>query len=361
MIKSLLKSIICLISCFWVSISFADQIDKVVAFGDSLSDNGNFYVLTSKLHFFDENMFVAPKSPPYFQGRFSNGKVWTEKLASLLKVPLDDYAYGGAWAEPYEDSLSYIPPNLDEQVMDFVIRSEFDKHRADHLYVIWAGANDYLTVDRYLSGELNPDHTTTHAVSVIQANIQWLIGRGANKFLILNLPDLSVIPASKQAGQDVMDMERKLTNLYNSKLALMLDQVRQNNPTVKIILNDINLQFGDLLTNPDKYHLKNVTDACYGGGYTLMKSRAMTTAQNASFTKNPSFIAASKHGLNLKENLSLNTAFKAELDADTSVACQNQDEYLYWDHVHPTRAGHAIIARKALELLKNNQIDSARG
>jgi outer membrane lipase/esterase len=31
--------------------------------------------------------------------------------------------------------------------------------------------------------------------------------------------------------------------------------------------------------------------------------------------------------------------------------CQNPDEYMFWDGVHPTTAGHALIAQAVAQLL----------
>ncbi len=61
----------------------------LLVFGDSLSDNGNYFALTGGQY---------PPSPPYYQGRFSNGPVWPEVTADLADVPLKDFAYGGATA-----------------------------------------------------------------------------------------------------------------------------------------------------------------------------------------------------------------------------------------------------------------------
>ena len=49
----------------------ATPLHNVVVFGDSLSDNGNLYELMRH---------QLPPSPPYFEGRFSNGPVWIEHL-----------------------------------------------------------------------------------------------------------------------------------------------------------------------------------------------------------------------------------------------------------------------------------------
>ncbi len=44
---------------------------RIVMFGDSLSDTGKMY---GKMRGY------LPSSPPYYQGRFSNGPVWLERL-----------------------------------------------------------------------------------------------------------------------------------------------------------------------------------------------------------------------------------------------------------------------------------------
>ena len=62
----------------------ASTFTSVIVYGDSLSDNGNLYALTGQ------------PPAPYYNGRFSNGPVAVEYLASTLGVPLSDFAWGGA-------------------------------------------------------------------------------------------------------------------------------------------------------------------------------------------------------------------------------------------------------------------------
>ncbi len=47
---------------------------SAVIFGDSLSDNGNLYALTSGRS--------GQPQPPYFEGRTSNGPVWADHIAA---------------------------------------------------------------------------------------------------------------------------------------------------------------------------------------------------------------------------------------------------------------------------------------
>ena len=52
---------------------FAEPIDKIIVFGDSLSDNGNVLSLTEKAKKVIPLVPLIPKNPPYFSGRFTNG------------------------------------------------------------------------------------------------------------------------------------------------------------------------------------------------------------------------------------------------------------------------------------------------
>src|SRR5688500_6196062 len=68
------------------------------SFGDSLSDSGNIFAATSALG-------IPEPRPPYFQGRFSNGPVFTELLGNTLALVATtptsvrsslNFAFGGA-------------------------------------------------------------------------------------------------------------------------------------------------------------------------------------------------------------------------------------------------------------------------
>src|SRR3989344_4420618 len=54
--------------------SSAQAYSQIVAFGDSLSDNGNLHALMAQFN-------VDTPASPYFEGRFSNGPVAVEVMA----------------------------------------------------------------------------------------------------------------------------------------------------------------------------------------------------------------------------------------------------------------------------------------
>ena len=53
------------------TVTSAQAYTQIVAFGDSLSDNGNLHDLMAKFN-------VDTPAAPYFEGRFSNGPVAVE-------------------------------------------------------------------------------------------------------------------------------------------------------------------------------------------------------------------------------------------------------------------------------------------
>ena len=66
----------------------AQRVDRIVAFGDSLADDGNLFQ-------------ILPVVPPqaaqtYSTGRFTGGTNYIDTLSNLLDVSYDNFAIGGA-------------------------------------------------------------------------------------------------------------------------------------------------------------------------------------------------------------------------------------------------------------------------
>jgi phospholipase/lecithinase/hemolysin len=181
---------------------------QVIAFGDSLSDNGNLYGASS-------NTF--PPDPPYWQGRFSNGEVAVEYLSGELGVPLYDYAYGGATS----GTNNYISiaygfaglPGISQEVSSYV--SSLGGGTADNqaLFVLWAGANDFFTYEydqpTYYPG--GSSELISSTVSNIETGLIALENAGARNILVPNLPE--VLPGSNLADPYASALESMLTTL----------------------------------------------------------------------------------------------------------------------------------------------------
>src|SRR5262252_2495961 len=131
------------LGCFlgsWAEVGAASTaFSRIVVFGDSLPDTGNFYRLTGN---------QVPPSP-YFDGRFSNGQLWIEYLAEDLGMqllPEDNYAVAGA-TTGHDNSnnglLGLQYPGLQDQIAEFMSSQGADPAA---LYVVWIGANDFFVL-----------------------------------------------------------------------------------------------------------------------------------------------------------------------------------------------------------------------
>ena len=328
---------------FLCQAAYAVKIDQIVVFGDSLSDNGNIYRLTRRAHKVFPSVPIIPKNPPYYEGRFSNGPVWVDDLAAGLNVPLINYAYGGAWAEPLHDSRLMVPFGIGMQVTYYLVRAVADFHKGNHLYIIWAGGNDYE------EGREDVDYATTNTVASIETQIDWLIYYGAKNILVMNLPDLSVVPEVQKRGPESMAHVKELVSVHNLKLAKMIKAKQAKNQDAKIIFADITPYFSEVYNNPARYNIKNVSTPCYDGEYSLRSAVAVREIS-----------AAKEQNIDIMHSPSLRTAYAtAKLSESGTEACETPDEYMFWDQIHPTRVLHNLMSLDAMMILTKNDIQGA--
>ena len=70
----------------------AQQIDRIVTFGDSYADDGNFFQLLG----------INPATTQiYTSGRFSGTTNYVDTLSDILGVPAENFAIGGAMAQTF--------------------------------------------------------------------------------------------------------------------------------------------------------------------------------------------------------------------------------------------------------------------
>ena len=248
---------------FWSTSVFAEPITKIVFFGDSLTDNGNLY---NFLH-----LKIIPKSPPYYEGRFSNGLAWADIAEGFFRnkynIESANYAVGGATVEllnPFEGNLPYV---MNQEVDDYLLRSTWSDRR-NTLFVIWVGANDYT------GGRSNIDSATTGVVNSITGTITNLIQKhGARNFLVMNLPDLSKIPYAKTVT--FSDQLHDMSVMHNTKLAQSIAKLKNEYRNTRFAYVDTFDIFDDLIAHPEKFnqrynkHFQNTFESCWKGGYSL--------------------------------------------------------------------------------------------
>lgn len=260
------------------SVQGSQTINELYVFGDSLSDVGKVFHATGGTY---------PSSPPYFQGRYSNGLVWVEYLASSLLLtskPNTNFACGGATTG--SGSVNGIPGLL-AQVNSFT--KAHPEVNPNALYVLWAGANDYLY------GASDP----TVSIENLSKAVQSLSTAGAKKIMVANLPDLGKLPATHNRPNS--SILSSVTIAHNLSLAKSLNVSSQKlDSHTQIIELDANSLYQEAITNPSKFGFTNVTNGCLN-------------------------------------NL---------------TPCDRPEKFLFWDGIHPTTAAHRIIAEAALKALQ---------
>lgn len=233
-------------------VATAQSYDNVVVFGDSLSDDGNTAGLT---------FGFVPGPAPYWNGRFSNGPVWTEHLANWVGADLENYAHGGAQAA--DGFTTYVQGFFSINIPN--TGGQFDQFDADQgggsppstdlsadLFVINAGSVNYAT-----QGE-----TGTAPVDFISDLIDSLYDLGAREFLVSNLPDIGVTPdgLDETEGPSSADLTSYVM-AHNAELILQLDALRGMHADINLIEFDAFTLLADVVANPSDYGISNVTDS----------------------------------------------------------------------------------------------------
>lgn len=223
--KLSLVNLLLALSCVTSNLAAQDFTDLYI-FGDSLSDTGNDHIASNG---------QVPLSPPYYEGRFTNGPVWAEHLAEGLGLPTpvpslaggNNFAFGGAQTGPGISTIAPFP-NVGTQIDMFLATGK--QFGSNDLVVLWAGHND-------ITGEIANGLIAANIVS----HVNTLVANGAETVLVgnmFNAPQLNTLIAA-----DV--------NRLNSDLA------------AEVQLFDFNAVANQILASPASFGLTNATgQAC---------------------------------------------------------------------------------------------------
>ena len=356
--RCLISALLLAVSLFSLPVMANDvpSYNQIVIFGDSLSDNGNLY---------HTSLGIIPKSPPYYQGRFSNGPAWSELVADYFAdkahVVTVNYAVGGETVNFHNPLKGFLPYTFTNSLDSYYLHTAF-RDKTHSLFVIWLGANDYL------KGATDPEQATADVIVTIQKNLDSLISSGGKNFLIINLPDLAAVPLTS-AGT-TREILHTITLLHNKKLQDMVDAAEQQHPDISIHIFDVYHVYEDLANNLPAYnekyhtHIKNVTDPCWDGGYFKLAMMPVTedeirrsleadyqrktTMSVVDESKAPLDFSALEHYVAISPDL-LESYQVSKIYASNKTACTQPDDYAFWDHIHPTAAVHTILGGIVIE------------
>ncbi len=261
------------------------KLDRMVVFGDSLSDTINVY---------NGSYGTVPNSTTWYLGHFSNGLVWHEYLSKKhIKVPSYTWATGNA-----ESGGNLIFSGFEQQLdsFDAYIKKSSGYDINKTLFLALFGGNDFIT------GNKSPDHI----INNYKASLVRLKNLGAKQIVVLTLPDFSTVPAVKSKSQAERDKLKNKSVEFNMKLSSLIDSLRATYPDVTWIMPDLNAAFDKIVKNPADFGYVNTTDTC----------------------------------LNLWGSSIDYIAGSSPRDE-----CKNSNgAFIFWDNMHPTTKTHEILS-----------------
>ena len=276
----------------------------IYAFGDSLSDAGNVSVAT--LHTLPVGDGI------YSDGRFTNGNVWVQDLAQNLRLPAvkpsleggTDYAYGGA--ETGRTAVHALnPTDLPGQLAQFELNVA--KPSANALYTVWAGSNDVLDIANSSETAAQRQASVAQAVSNETGFIAGLIAHGAKDLVVLDVPDLGKTPY--EMARPASDAaSSNLAATYNAELGAALRTIVASGKASIDYVDTFGL-LDTAIAHLATYGLTNVTQPVWTGNLTSSHSGVLNATGAA------------------------------------------QSGYLFFDDLHPTATGHALLADAVTETL----------
>lgn len=399
-------------------ISFsATPIKSIVIFGDSLSDTGNTTHLLKSLrkdenpsylvsplkifvinkmkdyandhhipqvfldtgipivtNFFDNNfgpmladivsnIKKVPILPgePYWQSRFSNGRVWIEYLAPMLAIDREDreqfvnMAFAGSWAASYDYQLTFwnfiehplislknlivgklIPPSLGLSVQSYLMMNKARDNQT--AYFVFAGGNDYLNVLQF--GDHYDEEAMNAYIENVLDNIKYSVNKlavaGAKHIVIMGLPHIGDAPKFAHTAEG--SVLNAATDMHNVRLKDRMIEWKAAAPEVDFMYLDVNSFLAKAQVNPSTYGFTNIDEACID-----VKLPMVTAFASSSFANN--YVLHYAHTLQYKDK-------RWAAGEKNYHVCETPNTYLFWDEVHPNTRAHHYMAFEACEAMK---------
>ena len=274
--------------------------DQLYAVGDSLSDSGGIYQLSSEalsLAAADgintEGLQPIPISPPY-AGKFSNGPVLPEITAELLGAQLINFSFGGAEAlgtqtleqaagpaipDQVKAEIAALPPdqraqieavlntniNLSGQMANLVAETSAHPPSAHSALVSMIGLNDLQA----LIGTFNPSHPlaligeAAHAAQVAAGIVQADLGvahtafsQGIGTVIFETLPAPGFFPLGSELPPELQAIGDAAIDTINLGLEADAAELRLEGHDARIV--DLAQITGKISADPAAFGFQNI-------------------------------------------------------------------------------------------------------
>ena len=311
--------------------------DKLVSFGDSLSDVGSYRIGA-----------IAQLGGGEYSINGATGVNWIELLAASAHVPAPCaaqtglqstipnippvavadhagcYAYGQGGArvtDPIGIGNAALPPPQLGQLTD-PVKDQITRHlaasggtfAADDLVTVLAGGNDVFFNLGLLQQGLTPTQAVTALATAggeLGAYVKSLIvANGAKRVVVVNLPDVSQTPFAYALDQPTQGLMNTMVQQFNAQLAAAVAGMPE------VLLVDAYTQGRDQVAHPAQYALTNVTTPACDATKLALPTSLVCTA---------------------------NTLIAGDISG-----------YQFADDVHPTPFGYSLLARFVAQSMVKN-------
>ncbi|KAM3411544.1 hypothetical protein ACQJBY_003297 [Aegilops geniculata] len=313
------------------------QVPALVVFGDSIVDPGNNNAISTivKANFAPYGHdFGADHRPT---GRFCNGRIPTDFIASrlglkqLLPAYLSpnlsrhdlltgvSFASGGTGYDPLTAQLASVISMTDQLRM-------FDEYKARvraaageaalseilarGVFAVCAGSDDVANTYFTMRARSSYSHASYASLMVAHATafLDGLLAAGARRVAVISMPPIGCVPSQRTLsggmGRECSPGHNEIAELVNAGMGTAVDSLRAKHPGARVMLMDIYGYLLDMMVRPDGYGFRESTLGCCGTG--MME------------------VAVLCNGV-------------------TSAVCGDVEEYLFWDSYHPTEKAYRIL------------------
>ncbi|RUR13821.1 lysophospholipase/glycerophospholipid:cholesterol acyltransferase PlaC [Legionella sp. km772] len=305
---------------------------------------------------------IIPEKP-YWNYRFSNGRVWSEYLAEMLAISQSDEnvyinkAFGGSWTATYDYQLTVwnlirhpigtiknlivgklIPPSLGLTTQAYLL--EHPKLDKESVYILFSGGNDYLNV---LQFEANYDQLVMskyidNVLDSLAATVFKLEHAGAQQFVIMGLPHLGETP--RYINTSDREVLNAAVEKHNERLQQRIAEWKDLYPKTDFLYVDIQAYLTKAVSTPEQYGFTNTRDACIDVVFPMFSA----------FAKSP---FANNYVLQYAQVLQYKDKRMAAGEQNFHV-CKTPDSYLFWDEVHPSTRAHKYLAYEVCRAMQEH-------
>lgn len=304
------------------------DIDRIAYFGDSLTDGGTIFDITSQL------LTVSfPLSSAGYAGVFSDGPVYSQVVPDLLDVDVENYAAGAAravGAQPIGDLISrngldpLIRPDADLSLLDFDINlgGQVARFLADEA----ADPSDQTTAASLLIGlnDLNAFvPVTADPVAEAQALLANVVGStlgaaqalatqgGVDQIILYTFPNVSFFPFSAFIDPALLPLGELIIDAHRGAIAAGAAALEAAGIDTEVVsLGEIT---GEIAADMGTFGFLSMGPVLFG------------TATDPTVTVTP-------------------TGVEFSFPMNPAVAGLDPDQIAFYDLLHPTAATHGIIA-----------------